>query len=52
MDQVGLTRQPFLALMDSCGKIVGFAQQINIRGRIVRLDLFDEIADFGFSAHG
>ncbi len=51
MNQIRLARQPFLAVMDFGGKIVGFADEIDIRGWIVSLDFFNQIVNFDVFAH-
>jgi len=52
VNQIGLSRQPFLPLMYFGGKIVSFADEFNIRSRIVRLNFVDQIGDLNFLAHG
>src|SRR6266481_5458573 len=51
VDQVRLSRQPFLALMHLGRKIVGLANQFSIRGRIIRLDFLNQFVDFDLFAH-
>ena len=52
MNQIGLSRQPFLPLMHFGRKIISFADQVDIRGRIIGLNLIHQIGDFNFLAHG
>ena len=51
MNQIRLTGQTFLPVVDFGGEIVGFADQIDIRGGKVSLDLFNQIVKFDFFAH-
>ena len=51
VSQIRFSRQPFLTFMNLRGKLVCFADQVDIRGRIIGLNLFNQIADFDFFAH-
>ena len=39
--QIGLARKPFLSLVNLRGKIISFAQKLDVRRGIIGLDLFD-----------
>jgi hypothetical protein len=41
MDEIRLTGLALLTVMDTSGKLVGFADKVYIRGRIIGLDLFN-----------